>query len=128
MSNVYIVNLGMAAKIRPAVVLSRFDPARPLAQVSLAPITTQYRGSQYEVPLGRPSFLREDSWVNVQSVAPETLAKLGFALLWAAWWAVAQKRQPLLDRSRGQVRVVPVTYQSGVQTARPVARRGLGME
>jgi mRNA interferase MazF len=67
---VYVVNLGMAGKIRPAVVLSRFDPDRPLALVSLAPITSQYRGSQYEISLGMPSFLREDSWVNVQCVAP----------------------------------------------------------
>jgi mRNA interferase MazF len=67
---VYLVNLGLAGKVRPAVVLSRFDPERPLALVSFAPITSQHRESRYEISLGRPSFLREDSWVNVQSVAP----------------------------------------------------------
>jgi mRNA interferase MazF len=68
---VYLVNLGLAGKVRPAVVLSRFDPDRPLALVSFAPITKQHHGSQYEVPLGRPTFLREDaSFVNVQAVAP----------------------------------------------------------
>jgi mRNA interferase MazF len=74
---VYFVDLGITAKPRPAVIVSRFDPDRPLAIVSFAPITSQHRGSQYEVPLGRPPFLREDSWVNVQAVAPIDHHKLG---------------------------------------------------
>jgi mRNA interferase MazF len=74
---VYLVNLGLAGKVRPAVVLSRFDPDRPLALVSFAPITSQHRGSQYEISLGRPSFLREGSWVNIQCVAPIDHHELG---------------------------------------------------
>lgn len=66
---VYIVDLEMAAKTRPAVVVSRYDPNRPIAAITFVAITTQYRNSLYEVSLGRPSFLREESWVNVQSVA-----------------------------------------------------------
>lgn len=76
--DVFIVNLGLKGKVRPAVVLSRLDPDRPPALVSLAPITSQHRGSQYEIALGRPSFLREDaSFVNVQAVAPIDHHELG---------------------------------------------------
>jgi mRNA interferase MazF len=75
--DVYVVDLGLAAKVRAGVVLSRFDPDRPLALASFASITSQHRGSLYEVALGKPSFMREDSWVNVQSVAPIDPRKLG---------------------------------------------------
>jgi mRNA interferase MazF len=75
--DVNVVNLGLAGKIRPAVVLSRYDPDRPLALVSIAAVTSQHRGSRYEISLGRPSFLREDSWVNFQSVAPIDHHELG---------------------------------------------------
>jgi mRNA interferase MazF len=62
--DVYIVDLGIAGKVRPAVVVSRYDPDCPLA-----PVTSQNRGSAYEVALGLPTFLRENSWVNVQGIS-----------------------------------------------------------
>jgi mRNA interferase MazF len=66
---VYVVDLGIAGKVRPAVVVSRYDPDRPLALVTIAPVTSQNRGSAYEVALGLPMFLRENSWVNVQAIS-----------------------------------------------------------
>ncbi|MCC5642224.1 type II toxin-antitoxin system PemK/MazF family toxin [Nostoc sp. CHAB 5824] len=46
---VWLVNLGLAAKTRPVVVVSRYDPTPPRALVLYVPITTQNRGSTYEV-------------------------------------------------------------------------------
>jgi mRNA-degrading endonuclease toxin of MazEF toxin-antitoxin module len=67
----------MARKTRPAVVVSRYDPDRPLALVTFAAITSQYRRSRYEISLGKPYFLREESWVNVQSVTQIDPRELG---------------------------------------------------
>jgi len=67
---VYLIDLGMVGKVRPAVVVSREDPDSPRAICIFVPITSQSRGSHYEVTLGKPKFLKEpESWVNVQAVA-----------------------------------------------------------
>jgi mRNA interferase MazF len=65
---VYLVDLGLAAKTRPMVVVSRKDAQAPRALSVCAPITTAARGSRYEVPIGRPAFLREVSHVNLQGL------------------------------------------------------------
>jgi mRNA interferase MazF len=65
---VYRVDLGYAGKVRYMVVISRFDPDPPRALVLCAPITTQYRESDYEVSIGKPKFLREPSYVNLQGI------------------------------------------------------------
>jgi len=66
---VYLVDLGLSAKIRPAVVVSREDPNSPRALAVLVPLTTRYRGSKYEARLGRLRFLRKTSWAHVQGIA-----------------------------------------------------------
>ena len=66
--DVYRVNLGIAGKVRLMVVVSRCDPEAPRALTLCAPITTQYKGSQYEVDIGKPHFLRQQSYVNVQGL------------------------------------------------------------
>lgn len=65
---VYLVDLGMAAKTRPMLVLSRRDDDAPRALAVCAPITTSTRDSEYEVSIGKPKFLRETSFVNVQGM------------------------------------------------------------
>ncbi len=62
------VDLGIAGKVRSMVVVSREDPDAPRALVVCAPVTTAYHGSEYEVDIGKPSFLRQQSYVNVQGV------------------------------------------------------------
>ncbi len=62
--DVYLVDLGMAAKVRPMVVVSRHDPDAPRALCLCVPFTTANRGSKYEVAIGASSFLRESSWVR----------------------------------------------------------------
>jgi len=65
---VWLVDLGMAAKTRPMLIVSRKDDEAPRALSVCAPMTTQNRGSAYEVPLGKPRFLNETSVVNVQGL------------------------------------------------------------
>jgi mRNA interferase MazF len=64
----YLVDLGMVGKVRPAVVVSRSDADSPRAIAICAPLTTQNRGSAYEVALGKLKFLDKESWINVQVV------------------------------------------------------------
>ncbi len=56
---VWLADLGLAAKTRPVVILSRHDPDAPRALTIYVPLTTQNRGSKYEVELPRPHFLRD---------------------------------------------------------------------
>ena len=65
---VYRVDLGMAGKVRSFVVVSRHDEDPPRALALCVPITTQNRGSKYEVELPRVRFLRELSYANVQGL------------------------------------------------------------
>lgn len=69
---IYLVDSGMVAKVRPAVVVSRADPDSPRARSILVPLTTETRGSNYEVSLGKPRFLNKDSWANVQGIRTST--------------------------------------------------------
>jgi mRNA-degrading endonuclease toxin of MazEF toxin-antitoxin module len=65
---VYRVDLGIAGKVRPFIVVSRRDDNPPRALALCVPITTRNRESDYEVPLPRVRFLREQSYANVQGL------------------------------------------------------------
>jgi mRNA interferase MazF len=67
-AEVWLADLGLAAKTRPVIVVSRYDANPPRALVIYVPLTTQYRKSRYEVPLPKLSFLKEDSFANVQGI------------------------------------------------------------
>lgn len=69
---VWLADLGLAAKTRPIVILSRHDPNPPRA----LPLTTQNRGSVYEIVLLQLAFLREPSVANVQGIASLPLTRL----------------------------------------------------
>ena len=66
--DVFKVDLGYAGKFRYMVIVSRTDPDPPRALVLCAPITTKFRDSCYEVNIGKPRYLREVSFVNLQGV------------------------------------------------------------
>ena len=77
--DVYLVDLGMVAKARLMVVVSRHDTDAPRALSLCVPFTTKNRGSKYEVAIGASSFFREASWANVQgtmAVGNEKLLRL----------------------------------------------------
>ncbi len=95
---VWLADLGLAAKTRPVVIVSRDDPDPPRALTIYVPLTTQNRGSRYEVALPKLAFLREMSVANVQGIAsiavtrlerklgdvpPEVLARIREALTFA---------------------------------------------
>jgi len=96
--DVWLADLGLAAKTRPVIIVSRQDPDPPRALVLYVPLTTQHRLSPYEVPLPRFAFLNRDSVANVQGlgsipvvrlerrigrISKEVMAKLKNALLFA---------------------------------------------
>ena len=64
----WLADLGLAAKTRPVVVVSRSDPNPPRALVLYAPLTTQHRQSPYEVVLPKLPFLDRKSIANVQGL------------------------------------------------------------
>ena len=65
---VWLADLGLAAKTRPVVVVSRYDPDPPRALILYVPLTTQNRQSPYEVLLPNLPFLDLDSVANVQGL------------------------------------------------------------
>ena len=73
---VWLADLGLTAKTRPVVILSRHDPDAPRALTIYVPLTTQNRGSKYEVALPALRFLREVSFANVQGIASLPLTRL----------------------------------------------------
>lgn len=65
---IWLADLGLAAKPRPVLVVSRVDPEPPRVLYIYVPLTTQNRGSPYEVDLGKLPFLPEQSAANVQGI------------------------------------------------------------
>lgn len=78
---IWLADLGLAAKVRPVLIVSRHDPEAPRALTLYLPLTTQHRGSRYEIPVGHLPFLDAASVVNVQGlgsvIEPRLERKLG---------------------------------------------------
>ena len=74
---VWLVDLGLAAKTRPALVLSVPPAEIDRALVSLVPHTTSLRGSRFETPFP-VSFLRPGGFdaQNLVTVPPPRLLRL----------------------------------------------------
>ena len=66
---IWLADLGLAAKTRPVLVVSRFDPDPPRSLVICVPLTTQSRQSLYEVQIPMLGFLYAVSVANVQGIA-----------------------------------------------------------
>jgi len=77
----WLADLGLAAKTRPVVIISRDEADPPRRLYVYVPLTTQNRASRYEVELSRYPTLRMESVVNVQGIGslpePRFLRKLG---------------------------------------------------
>ena len=71
---VWLADLGIAAKTRPVVIVSRYDANPPRVLVIYVP--TQYRNSEYEVVLPNLKFLNQSSIANVQGIASIPTARL----------------------------------------------------
>ncbi len=73
---VWLADLGMVAKTRPVVVISRYDEDPPRALVIYVPLTSQDRGSDYEVEMPSLPFLRVEGVANVQGIGSLALSRL----------------------------------------------------
>ena len=74
--DVWIDDLGYVAKARPVIIVSRWDPDPPRALALYIPITSENRGSRYEVGLPRLPFLRDGSCANIQGLASLPIIRL----------------------------------------------------
>ena len=66
---VWFIDLGVVGKPRYALVLAAQTDAR-LALASVVLITRQFEDTPYEVTLPRVPWLRQQSYINVQSIQP----------------------------------------------------------
>ncbi len=66
---VWFIDLGMVGKPRHALVLAAQTDAR-LALASVVLITKRFEDTPYEVTLPRVPWLREQSYINAQSIQP----------------------------------------------------------
>ena len=73
---VWLADLGMAAKTRPVVVVSRYDEDPPRVLVLYVPLTSEDRGSEYEVEMPKLPFLRLEGVANVQGIGSLAVKRL----------------------------------------------------
>ena len=69
---IWRVDFGMAAKVRPALVLSDFPRDEELALLIVVPHTTAVRGNRWELALPKP-FLKPGAF-HLQQIQPISLA------------------------------------------------------
>jgi mRNA interferase MazF len=75
--DVVAVDLGMAAKVRPCVVVSIGKPDSQHNMSVVVPMTTEIRGGECEIHFPKPAWLRQESVVNVLGIAGVDNAKIG---------------------------------------------------
>ena len=71
-----MADLGMSAKTRPVVVVSRYDEDPPRVLVLYVPLTSEDRGSEYEVEMPKLPFLRLEGVANVQGIGSLAVKRL----------------------------------------------------
>ena len=60
--DIWLTDRGLAAKTRPVLIVSRFDPDGPRALLTYVPLTTQHRGSRLEIQLDDLPFCTKHPW------------------------------------------------------------------
>lgn len=70
---IWRVDFGMAAKVRPALVLSDYPRDEELALLVVIPRTTAVRGNRWELTLPKP-FLKPGAF-HLQQIQPISLAR-----------------------------------------------------
>lgn len=74
--DVVLVDLGMAAKVRPCVVISVSNPDSRRNMSVVVPMTTEIRGGECEIQFPKPPWLRQESVVNALGIAGVDNAKI----------------------------------------------------
>ena len=78
--DVVLVDLGMTAKTRPAVIVSIPTADRQRNMSVLVPLTTEIRGGECEVAFPKPKWLMDESVVNLLGIAGVDNARIGRVL------------------------------------------------
>lgn len=95
-----LIECGMVAKTRPALILYYPDDDSARALAVVVPLTSQIRGEFGEVYIGKPKFLSKASAVNIQGIASfdkGSIGKLCGCLSDADFERVKQALRELLD-------------------------------
>ncbi len=71
---IWMIDLGLAAKVRPCLLLSDYPADDELALLTIVPHTTAVRGNRWEFPITLP-FLRGGTF-HLQQIQPVSLARL----------------------------------------------------
>ena len=71
---VWMIDLGMAAKVRPCLILSDYPGPEELALIVIVPHTTALRGNRWELSIPKP-FLMAGAF-HLQQVQPVSLPRL----------------------------------------------------
>jgi mRNA interferase MazF len=62
--DIVLVDLGYAAKVRPCLVIAPTPDSRRNMSV-FAPVTTEARGGETEIPFPKPAWMRQSSVINL---------------------------------------------------------------
>src|SRR5208283_1354922 len=71
---IWWVDFGLAAKIRPALILSDYPGDDELALLIVIPHTTAVRGNRWELEVPKP-FLKKPGIFHLQQIQPISLAR-----------------------------------------------------
>ena len=74
--DVVLVDLGSVAKVRPCVVISIPNAETQRNMSVVAPLTTEIRGGECEVPFTKPRWLAQQSVINVIGLVGVDNAKI----------------------------------------------------
>jgi len=91
-SEVWMIDLGMVAKMRPCLLLTDYPSDDELALVTVLPHTTAVRGNRWELPIPK-SFLKPGTF-HLQQVQSVSLSRLERRLgaLTSEEWMIVQNR------------------------------------
>jgi mRNA interferase MazF len=71
---IWRVDFGLAAKVRPALILSDYPEDNELALLVVVPHTTAVRGNRWELNVPKP-FLKSPGIFHLQQIQPISLAR-----------------------------------------------------
>lgn len=91
-SEVWMIDLGMVAKMRPCLLLTDYPSDDELALVTVLPHTTAVRGNRWELQISK-SFLKPGTF-HLQQVQSVSLSRLERRLgaLTSEEWTIVQNR------------------------------------
>ena len=67
--DVVLVDLGMASKVRPCIVVSISNADSHRSMSVVVPMTTEVRGGECEIHFAKPPWLRQVSVINLLGIA-----------------------------------------------------------